>query len=267
MLLDNVVKIHEFYSPEFVSELNKKGIKTVSDFLRFDPESIVEISLNSKCEPKEILSTVFKFRKYLFTSYANYAAESWYSVNPLASNVLETRIKVLDEVLKGGFKGGVIYEAYGMPGSGRTQLCLHLAVNNSLNGGNTLYIDTKNDFCIDRFCEILTHNLLEAKQMKRNCDINDELMQSYLNRVKLLKVYNIHSLLRSISNIIKNLNDLKGENCFTAESWKFYRNIRLLIIDNIASMVLPLLGDDNYPMNEITSLTSELIDKLRYIMF
>ena len=266
MLLENVDKIHEFFSPDFIAELSKNEIRTVSDFQRVDPENIVEISQECKCEPKENLTTVFKFRKYLFTTYAAYSAESWYSINPFKSNVLKTRVKVLDDVINGGFKGGVIYEAYGMPGSGRTQLCLHLAAINALDGGNTLYIDTKNDFCVDRFCEILTNNLKKQKESKRiklDCDINDELIQSYLNRVKLSKIYNIHSLLSSISNIIQNLNDLTSENCLSAENWKFYRNVKLLVIDNIASIVLPLLGDEKYPMGDITALTSDVIDKIR----
>ena len=70
-------------------------------------------------------------------------------------------------------------------------------------------------------------------------------------------------MLSSISNIIQNLNDLTSENCLSAENWKFYRNVKLLVIDNIASIVLPLLGDEKYPMGDITALTSDVIDKIR----
>ena len=272
MLLENIERVHSFISPDFVKVLSQHGIKTVSDFVRVEPKKVVEISQDCKCEEKDNVNIafVFKFRKFLLTSYASYSAQSWYSTNPIKSNILKTGINEFDEILKYGLKGGFIYEVYGMPGSGRTQLCLYLAATNALKGGNTLYVDTKNDFCVDRFCEILTRNLEprnEAKRIKLNCDVNEELIQSYLNKVRLSKIYSIQSLLSNLSNIIKNLNDLTCENCMTTENWKFYRNIRLLVIDNIASLVLPLLGDNQYPMSDITAFTSEAIDKIRYLYY
>lgn len=270
MLLEKIERVHSFISPDFVKVLSEHGIKTVSDFVRVDPEKVVEISKDCKCEEKDNLNIgfVFKFRKFLLTSYASYSSQSWYSTNSIKSNIIRTGIKEFDEIFKYGFRGGFIYEVYGMPGSGRTQLCLYLVATNALKGGNTLYVDTKNDFCVDRFCEILTSNLEprnEAKRVKLNCDVNEELVESYLNRVRLSKIYSIQSLLNSLSNVIKNCNDLTCENSMTSETWKFYRNVKLLVIDNIASLVLPLLGDSQYPMSDITAFTSEVIDKMREV--
>ena len=59
------------------------------------------------------------------------------------------------------------------------------------------------------------------------------------------------------------MNNLVGENDMLAENWKFYRNVRLLVLDNVASIVLPLLGNDSYPMSDIAALTSQLIENLR----
>jgi len=267
MLLENVERVHDFLSLDFITELSKRGVRTVSDFQRYDPEKIVEISHESKCELKETLNTVFKFRRHLFISHASSCDQSWYSTS-IKSNILRTRIKEFDAIFNWGFKGGFIYEVYGMPGTGRTQLSLYLTATNALNGGNTLYIDTKNDFCIDRFCEILSYNHKpqnEAKRIKLNCDKNEELVQSYLNKIRLAKIFSIQSLLTTISSVVKNLSDLTSENSLSPENWKFYRNIKLLVIDNIASIVLPLLGNERYPMSDITAFTSEIIDKLREV--
>ena len=102
-----------------------------------------------------------------------------------------------------------MYEVYGLPGGGRTQLVLHLAAKNALQGYNSLYIDTKNDFCIDRFSEIISGTLdstnpNKAKKIKLNCDQNDELLESYVNKVKIAKVFNIESLLKKVTICVYN---------------------------------------------------------------
>ena len=63
----------------------------------------------------------------------------------------------LDSLLAGGFKTGSVYEVYGLPGVGKSQLCMSLAVSCSLEHGkqSVLYIDTKNDLSPERMLEIL----------------------------------------------------------------------------------------------------------------
>ena len=63
----------------------------------------------------------------------------------------------LDNLLPGGFKTGSVYEVYGLPGVGKSQLCMTLAVSCALEfkGKSVLYIDTKNDLSAERILEIL----------------------------------------------------------------------------------------------------------------
>ena len=270
MLLHEISRVNEFIDQEFIKTLNNQGIWSVSDFIDEDPENIVKFSHNSPSEINLSLQSVLKFRKYLLANYPCQAAGTWYRDNRSILNELKSGISSFDHILDGGFKGGLVYEVYGLPGGGRTQLVLHLAAKNALQGYNSLYIDTKNDFCIDRFSEIISSTLdssnpNKAKKIKLNCDQNDELLESYVNKVKIAKVFNIESLLEITSNIVDDLSTLTSNNNMLPDTWKFYRNIRLLLIDNIASIVLPLLGSERYPMSDITSLTSQLIDKLRYV--
>lgn len=269
MLLNNIDKVFEYIDQGFLTILNNNGIKTVSEFLCTDPVKVLKFSEDGCCQQKLNLKTILILRRYLFTHHASSAAGSWYSNNQISNKTLETDVKNIDKILNGGFKGGLVYEVYGLPGSGRTQLTLHLAAVNAIKGGNTLFIDTKNDFCVDRFCEVLATNLKSAKptakRIKLNCDENDELIESYLNKIKMAKVYEMELLLDTISGVLNDMNNLTCENDMVPESWKFYRNVRLLVLDNIASIVLPLLGNDRYTMSDITALTSQLIEKIRAI--
>jgi len=86
--------------------MGKRGVRTVSDFQRYDPEKIVEISHESKCKKKETLNTVLRFRRHLFISHASNCEQSWYSTS-IKSNILRTRIKEFDAIFNWGFKGGL----------------------------------------------------------------------------------------------------------------------------------------------------------------
>lgn len=51
---------------------------------------------------------------------------------------------------------GHLYELCGLPSSGKTQLCLTIAVNHVLSKTKPVYyIDTKEDFCSTRVLEML----------------------------------------------------------------------------------------------------------------
>ena len=266
MLLSNVGSTYEFLDEECLNILNRNGIKRVSDFLSVDPEKIISLC-NCLSSGKTLdLQSILSFRKYLFTHYAAFAAGGWYS-NVRKSTILATGVECMDNILCGGLKSGFIYEIYGFPGSGRTQFALFITANNAADKGNTLYIDTKNDFCIDRFCEIMSSKLKPnnsvAKRMKLNCDEHEEIMEGYVKNVRMAKVYDMESLLDAVSEIANSMDNLSGENDMLPEDWKFYKNIRLLVIDNIASIVLPLLGNEQYTMGDITALTSQFIEKIR----
>lgn len=62
----------------------------------------------------------------------------------------------LDAILNGGIPTGYLTELCGLADSGKTQLCLQLAINTVKNSENTvLYIDTKGDFSATRIQKIL----------------------------------------------------------------------------------------------------------------
>ena len=70
--------------------------------------------------------------------------------------VIATRARPIDAVLRGGIPEGVITELCGVPGAGKTQLAMQLAVNVQLPrrmgglDGRALYLDTEGSFTPER---------------------------------------------------------------------------------------------------------------------
>ncbi len=88
--------------------------------------------------------------------------------------VLKAGIKSLDKLLKGGFPLNTINGVYGPPGSGKTQLILHLAarslLDNSkggLSASEAAIIDTEGTFTSSRMLAFLISNGLQRVDLSR----------------------------------------------------------------------------------------------------
>jgi len=62
--------------------------------------------------------------------------------------------KILDKLLDGGYESGIITTIYGPSGSGKTNLCILCAINASRLGFKVIYVDTENNFSVERFRQI-----------------------------------------------------------------------------------------------------------------
>ena len=67
---------------------------------------------------------------------------------------IPTGSKILDKMLDGGYEKDIITTMYGPAGSGKTNLCILCAINMARNRKKVIYIDTENNFSIDRFKQI-----------------------------------------------------------------------------------------------------------------
>lgn len=66
---------------------------------------------------------------------------------------LPTGAKPIDDLLGGGFETGTVTQIYGEPASGKTNICLQLAVETIRAGKLVIFIDTEG-FSIERFSQI-----------------------------------------------------------------------------------------------------------------
>ncbi|MEM2933312.1 MAG: DNA repair and recombination protein RadB [Halobacteria archaeon] len=70
---------------------------------------------------------------------------------------IPTRCKPIDDLLGGGIEAGTITQIYGEAGSGKTNLCLQLAIECVKSGKKVIFIDTEG-FSPERFSQIAGEN-------------------------------------------------------------------------------------------------------------
>ncbi len=61
--------------------------------------------------------------------------------------------KCIDDLLGGGFESGIVTQMYGASGTGKTNICIQLAVETVRNGRKVIFMDTEG-FSADRFRQI-----------------------------------------------------------------------------------------------------------------
>lgn len=66
--------------------------------------------------------------------------------------------KILDKMLDGGYEKDIITTIYGPAGSGKTILCILCTINITRNKKKVIYVDTENNFSIDRLKQIARYD-------------------------------------------------------------------------------------------------------------
>ncbi|MDI6811297.1 MAG: ATPase domain-containing protein [archaeon] len=74
-----------------------------------------------------------------------------------------TGCKSIDELLGGGFESGTVTQLYGEAGSGKTNICLQVAVECARKGKSVIFIDTEG-FSPERFLQIASSKPLQGLQ-------------------------------------------------------------------------------------------------------
>jgi DNA repair protein RadB len=66
--------------------------------------------------------------------------------------------KILDRMLNGGYEKDIITTIYGPAGSGKTVLCMLCAINAVRNKKKVIYVDTENNFSVERLKQIAKYD-------------------------------------------------------------------------------------------------------------
>jgi hypothetical protein len=86
-------------------------------------------------------------------------------------------------------------------GVGTTQFSMFLSMKTAIEGNVVLYIDTKNDFCIDRLVEMIEGNL-----PSKNILSTDKKRDVILDKIRVCKIFDLTML----NNVLANLCDDRG---------------------------------------------------------
>lgn len=144
----------------------------------------------------------------------------------------------LNKFLSGGYETDIITTIYGPGGSGKTNLCLLVAVSQAKKGNKVIYVDTEGGFSSDR-----VHQLLENKE---------ELFDATLKNIMILKPTSFEEQEESFEQLLKFVKT--GE-------------ISLIIIDSIAMLYRLELGDAirTEDTDNIKEVNRKLANQLRIL--
>ncbi len=143
----------------------------------------------------------------------------------------------LNKFLFGGYETDIITTIYGPGGSGKTNLCILVAVSQAKKGNKVVYVDTEGGFSIDRVKQILGD--------KENLD-------GTLKNIMILKPTSFEEQEESFDQLLK---FVKND------------NISLIIIDSIAMLYRLELGDaiKTEDTNNIRAVNRQLANQLRVL--
>ncbi len=113
--------------------------------------------------------------------------------------------KILDKLLNGGYEKDIITTVYGPAGSGKTVLCMLCTINMARTKKKIIYIDTENNFSIERLKQIAKYDynkilnyliFLKPTSFEEQRKAFDKLKDTVDNKVGLIIVDTIAMLYR-----------------------------------------------------------------------
>lgn len=222
-------------APSMCDLLLRNGFRIVDDVVCLKPYELAKEMSISPTEAASILKSI---------NNVNNPAESSASVSALElcrkANVqrpIITFCKTLDKMLGGGVQIGQLTEFCGVPGIGKTQLGIQLALDAQIpevftgNGGESIYIDTEGSFMVERVAEMAQalsdHMARIAKRVGAGPDSHHVRAAAVnLTADRLLQgihVFRAHNQVEQMC-IINSL----------AAFMKTHTNIKLIVLDSIA---------------------------------
>jgi len=163
---------HQLLTQKIVDCLIVNNVKTVSAFVAHQPAI-----LQAKCELLS-LEEIFTLRNYFIQNFELCEVK----LNPL--NVKQLKNDIIEPL-----KSDYVYEIFGSPGCGKTQISMYLSAELAKQGKKVLYIDTKNDFSITRLKSYFGQNLSEETLCK-------------FKNIKLAKAFDLHHALQITTDLV-----------------------------------------------------------------
>ncbi|CAG7827577.1 unnamed protein product [Allacma fusca] len=193
-------------SKESLAKLEENDITTVTDLFLKTPETILTMADMTHLEYEKLTNEIFlKCRPEVTTFLGALHGRG---------QLMSTGFAKLDKILGGGLYGGEILEFYGLPSTGKTQMCLSIAalVSQGEEDISLVYLDLKNDFEPLRF---------------------QELCKACNEKIDRIRVYR-ESKVKDVINILENF-----ESKLSAANTLLGVSLRLIIIDSLPMMFYP----------------------------
>ncbi|KAI1903491.1 hypothetical protein AGOR_G00027740 [Albula goreensis] len=242
------------FAPAVKMRLIHAGFHATADLCDFRPLQLSKEAGISQDEAEEVLQAV--------RSQPNQgrAAENKLTALELLEReqtlgTIVTFCSELDCVLGGGVPVGKTSEICGVPGVGKTQLCIQLAVDVQIPlcfgglGGQVVYIDTEGSFLVQRVVDMAKSAVEHCSQLAEDTEQREALkeftVETILSNLFLFRCHDYVELLAEIY-LLPN---------FLAQ----HPEVRLVVIDSIASPFRHGFEDLSYRTRLLSGLAQRLI--------
>ncbi|NXY25103.1 RA51D protein, partial [Atrichornis clamosus] len=202
---------------EMIQLLRANGIRTVVDFVSSDLEDVAQ-----KCSLS--YKALVAVRRVLLAQFSAFPANGADLYEELKSStaILPTGNPSLDQLLDSGLYTGEVTEFMGAPGSGKTQVCLGIAASVSLSlKQHVLFLDSTGGFTASRL-----YQMIQAQT-------EDEEEQAALQRVQVVRVFNIYEVLSALQE----LRDRLSQQVMSSVG-----HLKMVLMDSVSAVIYPLLG-------------------------
>ncbi|MGH0171753.1 UNVERIFIED_CONTAM: hypothetical protein FKN15_061587 [Acipenser sinensis] len=221
---------------EVIQALRSQNVRTVVDLVSSDTEELAR-----KCALS--YKTLVAVKRVLLAQYTAFPTNGADLYEELLSStaILSTGNPSLDKLLDSGLYTGEVTELIGAPGSGKTQVCLGVAVSVACVLKRTvLYIDSTGGLSASRLLQ-----MVQSKACKM-----EEHMEA-LRRIQVRQVFSVFSLIEA-------LQDLRSSGFHQVAGGS--GSVKVVIVDSVAAVLSPIIGGRQ---TEGLSLMMQLAGELR----
>ncbi|CAG07273.1 unnamed protein product, partial [Tetraodon nigroviridis] len=240
-------------SPSVKVKLVGAGFQFTSDLLHVDAQQLSKEAGLTQPEAQEVLQGVRRAEE-------GGAPCSCTALELLQKEEEELRTIVtfssqLDAALGGGAPVGRMTEVCGVPGVGKTQLCLQLAVDVQVPhcfgglGAQVVYVDTEGGFRLQRLLDLaaaaVNHCSLLAEDQEQRVAMETFTVETILSNVFVVRCHDYLELLAELHLMPGFLSAHPG--------------VRLLVVDSVASPFRPLLDELSQRTRLLSGLAQQLV--------
>ncbi|CAK7291216.1 DNA repair protein RAD51 homolog 3 [Vulpes lagopus] len=251
-------------SPAVRVKLVSAGFQTAEELLEVKP---CELSKEVGISKEEALETLQIIRRECLTNKPRYAATAESGKKCTALELLEqehtqsfiiTFCSALDNILGGGIPLTKTTEICGVPGVGKTQLCMQLAVDVQIPEcfggveGEAVFIDTEGSFMVDRVVDLATAciqhlHLIAGRHMgeEHSKALEDFTLENILSHIYYFRCHDYTELLAQVYL----LPDFLSE----------HSKVRLVVVDGIAFPFRHDLDDLSLRTRLLNGLAQQMI--------
>ncbi|RHZ68932.1 hypothetical protein Glove_292g50 [Diversispora epigaea] len=193
-----------------------------------------EVNVEEYCKKHEISMEIFeKLRHQVIESNKvkpKRGIQLLDELNTRQEDLISIGCSGIDDLLSGGLHPGDITEICGESTAGKTRLCYAATLMTTCSSSNNtvFYIDTLNSFSPEAMLNLF-------QESDRFIDARDQGMENIFQRIRLPKNGS------DIFAVFSVIEDLRQELQRKSED-AFYFNLKLIVLDSIAPLFLPILG-------------------------